>query len=82
MSTFFIDPWRVQSDVFVVGNSRDIQKKKKKKEKQESKHAFKVLQMRTIEEKETRIKLLEDSYCGSPRTHFSAPLPPVSIWYW
>ena len=55
----YIDPWRVQSDVFVVVKSRDIQKKKKK---QDSKHAFKVLQMRTINEKETRIKLLEGSY--------------------
>ena len=27
----YIDPWRVRSDVFVVVNSRDIQKKKKSK---------------------------------------------------
>ena len=57
----YINPWRVQSDVFVVVNSRDI-KKKTTKTTQERKHAFKVLQTRTINEKETRIKLLEGSY--------------------
>lgn len=55
----YINPWRVQPDVFVVVNSRDIKKKKKN---QETKHTFKVLQTRTINEKETRIKLVQGSY--------------------